>query len=170
MERVSDKRSNPIVVRRLGDLLLILKIHSCLELGVRCTVVTNSGVVDHSKEWRGRRDSNPPLSRRSRTRNNFKEKRVAASTANEMMATLQPNGRSRQRTSTAFPRSSMPTPPWKAFTGAMNLYPRRGSVSTKRGLSAESPRASRSLLIAVFRLLSKSTNVSFGHICERSSS
>src|SRR5207253_649042 len=43
-----------------------------------------------------------------------------------------------------------------------NRYPRRGSVSMNRGLSAESPRASRSLLIAVFRLLSKSTNVSAG--------
>src|SRR5438094_346855 len=36
----------------------------------------------------------------------------------------------------------------------------RGSVSKNRGLSAESPSASRSLLIAVFRLLSKSTKVS----------
>jgi hypothetical protein len=40
----------------------------------------------------------------------------------------------------------------------------------KRGLSAESPRASRSLLIEVFRPLSKSTNVSPAQIRERSSS
>src|SRR5262249_23135813 len=37
-------------------------------------------------------------------------------------------------------------------TGAIKRYPRRESVSTKTGLSAESPSASRSLLIAVFRL------------------
>ena len=35
-------------------------------------------------------------------------------------------------------------------TGAMNLYPRLASVSTKRGLAAESPKASRILLMAVF--------------------
>jgi len=58
----------------------------------------------------------------------------------------------------------------RSFTGTRKRYPRRGSVSTKRGLSAESPRASRSLLIAVFRLLSKSTKVSCGQICERNSS
>ena len=40
----------------------------------------------------------------------------------------------------------------------------------KRGLSAESPSASRSLLIEVFRLLSKSTNVSAGQMLGRSSS
>jgi len=40
----------------------------------------------------------------------------------------------------------------------------------KRGLSAESPSASRSLLIAVFRLLSKSTKVLAGQFWERSSS
>ena len=34
-------------------------------------------------------------------------------------------------------------------TGAMNRYPRRGRVSTKRGFSAESPRASRSRLMAL---------------------
>ncbi len=45
-------------------------------------------------------------------------------------------------------------------TGARNLYPLPGSVSTKRGLEAESPSASRILLIAVFRLCSKSTWVS----------
>jgi hypothetical protein len=38
------------------------------------------------------------------------------------------------------------------FFGAMNRYPRRGRVSTKRGFSDESPSASRILLIAVFRL------------------
>ena len=40
----------------------------------------------------------------------------------------------------------------------------------KHGLSAESPSASRSLLIAVFRLLSKSTNVSADQFSERNSS
>ena len=40
----------------------------------------------------------------------------------------------------------------------------------KRGLSAESPRASRSLLMALFRLWSKSTNVSEGQSRQRSSS
>jgi hypothetical protein len=45
-------------------------------------------------------------------------------------------------------------------TGAMKRLPRRGKVSIKRGRSAESPNASRSLLIEVLRLLSKSTNVS----------
>ena len=39
----------------------------------------------------------------------------------------------------------------------------RASVSTNRGLSAESLRASLNLLIAAFRLWSKSTNVSAGH-------
>src|SRR5690349_1077873 len=56
------------------------------------------------------------------------------------------------------------------MTGAMNRYPRRGNVSIKRGLSAESPSASRSLLIAVFRLFSKSTKVSGGQFWFRSSS
>ena len=45
---------------------------------------------------------------------------------------------------------------------AMNRYPRRGSVSIKRGVSAESPSASRNRLIAVLRPCSKSTNVSEG--------
>src|SRR5215468_1552923 len=48
-------------------------------------------------------------------------------------------------------------------TGARNLYPRLARVSTNRGLSAESRRTSRSLLMAAFRLWSKSTNVSAGH-------
>ena len=47
-------------------------------------------------------------------------------------------------------------------TGAMKRYPRRCIVSTKRGLSAESPSASRNLLMAAFRPCSKSTNVSAG--------
>ena len=38
------------------------------------------------------------------------------------------------------------------FNVAMNRYPRLGTVSTKRGLSAESPSASRILFTAVFRL------------------
>jgi len=42
----------------------------------------------------------------------------------------------------------------------MKRYPRRGRVSTKRAVSAESPSASRILLIIVFRLCSTSTNVS----------
>jgi hypothetical protein len=42
-------------------------------------------------------------------------------------------------------------------TGATNRYPLRGIVSIYRGLSAESPRASRSFITAVFRLWSKST-------------
>ncbi len=40
--------------------------------------------------------------------------------------------------------------------------PRRGRVSTKRGLSASSPSASRSFLIAVLRLCSKSMKVLAG--------
>ena len=52
----------------------------------------------------------------------------------------------------------------------MNRYPRRASVSTKRGLEAESFSASRILFTAVFRLWSKSTKVSAGQIfCRRSS-
>jgi hypothetical protein len=47
-------------------------------------------------------------------------------------------------------------------TGAMKRYPRFGSVSMKRGFSAESPRASRRWLIALFKPRSKSTNVSAG--------
>ena len=45
-------------------------------------------------------------------------------------------------------------------TGARNRYPRRGTVSMKRGLSEESPSAVRSFLIAVFSPSSNSTNVS----------
>ena len=55
-------------------------------------------------------------------------------------------------------------------TGAMNLYPRRGKVSINRELSLESPRASRSFLMAEFRPESKSTNVSSGHNSFRSAS
>jgi len=60
--------------------------------------------------------------------------------------------------------------PSTPVTDAMNRYPRRGIVSINRGLSAESPSASRSLMIAVFRLLSKSTKVSADQFWERSSS
>lgn len=55
-------------------------------------------------------------------------------------------------------------------TGARNRYPRRGSVSINTGLSASSPRLSRSLRTATLRLCSKSTKVSDGHISDRSSS
>ena len=48
-------------------------------------------------------------------------------------------------------------------TGAMNRYPRRGTVSMKRGFSAESPKAIRSFRIAVFRPSSNPTYVSAGH-------
>jgi len=48
-------------------------------------------------------------------------------------------------------------------TGARNRYPRRASVSMNRGFSAESPSASLNLLIAVPRLWSKSTMVSWPH-------
>ena len=44
-----------------------------------------------------------------------------------------------------------------ALNGAMNRYPRRGSVSMKRGLAAESPKAVRNLRIAVFRPSSNPT-------------
>ncbi len=44
-------------------------------------------------------------------------------------------------------------------TGAIKRYPFRATVSMKIGLSAASPRASRSLLMAVPRLWSKSTVV-----------
>ena len=37
-------------------------------------------------------------------------------------------------------------------TGAMKRYPRRASVSMKMGVSADSPSASRNLLMAAFRL------------------
>jgi len=36
--------------------------------------------------------------------------------------------------------------------GAMKRYPRRATVSTKMGLSADSPSASRNLLMAALRL------------------
>ena len=36
------------------------------------------------------------------------------------------------------------------LTGARKRYPRRATVSTKRGFSAESPSESRNLLTAVF--------------------
>ena len=52
----------------------------------------------------------------------------------------------------------------------MKRYPRRGRVSTSRGLSAESPRASRRRLTPAWRPCSKSTNVSEGHSAVRSSS
>ena len=55
-------------------------------------------------------------------------------------------------------------------TGAMNRYPRFGSVSMKRGLSAVSPRASRRRFTALFSPRSKSTKVSAGHTCRCSSS
>jgi hypothetical protein len=42
--------------------------------------------------------------------------------------------------------------PAHSATGAMNRYPRRPTVSTKRGESAESPRASRKRWIAALRL------------------
>jgi hypothetical protein len=55
-------------------------------------------------------------------------------------------------------------------TGATNLYPTRGTVSTKRGLSAESFKAPRSFLTAVFNPTSNSTNVSLGQSFSFSSS
>jgi hypothetical protein len=45
-------------------------------------------------------------------------------------------------------------------TGAMKRYPRFGRVSTNRGDAAESSSTSRILVIALFRPVSKSTNVS----------
>src|SRR5579864_7592091 len=56
------------------------------------------------------------------------------------------------------------------LTGARKRYPRRATVSTNLGFSAESPSASRSLLTAVLMLCSKSTKVSSGHNRPRSSS
>ena len=44
-----------------------------------------------------------------------------------------------------------------------NRYPRRGTVSTNRGRSAESSSASRSFRTALFNPTSKSTNVSAVH-------
>src|SRR5215472_17317672 len=55
-------------------------------------------------------------------------------------------------------------------TGAMNVYPLRGMVSMKVGLSAESPRVSRRRLTAVFKPVSKSTKVFSCHRSERNSS
>ena len=49
-----------------------------------------------------------------------------------------------------------------ASTGAMKRYPRRGRVSTKRGLSEESPRASRTRFTAALRPCSKSPKESEG--------
>ena len=60
--------------------------------------------------------------------------------------------------------------PFNTSAGARNRYPRRGSVSIKLGASAESPSASRTLLIAAFRPFSKSTNVSAPQSLPRSSS
>src|SRR5258707_6510093 len=56
------------------------------------------------------------------------------------------------------------------LTGAMKRYPRRASVSMNTGTSADSPSASRNLLIAVFRPVSKSTKVSPGQSLLRNSS
>src|SRR5216683_800811 len=55
-------------------------------------------------------------------------------------------------------------------TSPRKRYPRRATVSTNRGLVAESPRTSRILFTAVFRLWSKSTKVSAGHSLSRNSS
>jgi len=52
----------------------------------------------------------------------------------------------------------------------MKRYPRRASVSTKIGASADSPNASRNRLMAALRLWSKSTKVSAGQSLLRSSS
>ena len=61
-------------------------------------------------------------------------------------------------------------PEFGGVTGAMNRYPRLGTVSMKAGFSAESPKVSRKRLIVVFRPVSKSTNVSAVHKVDRSSS
>src|SRR5262249_50804868 len=47
-----------------------------------------------------------------------------------------------------------PIPPraWQPSTGAMKRYPRRASVSTKIGASAESPKVSRNRRMATLRL------------------
>src|SRR6266699_4997525 len=55
-------------------------------------------------------------------------------------------------------------------TWEMNRYPRFGRVSIKHGVSAESFKASRSLLMALFSPWSKLTNVSFGQSFWRNSS
>src|SRR5580704_7426151 len=55
-------------------------------------------------------------------------------------------------------------------TAGRNRYPRFARVSMKRGLVAESPSTSRSLLMMVFRLWSKSTKVSAGQSFCRNSS
>src|ERR1700677_2316 len=57
-----------------------------------------------------------------------------------------------------------------ALAGAINRYPRRPAVAIKRGFSALSERAWRSLLTDVFKLVSKSTNVSADHRRRRNSS
>ena len=53
--------------------------------------------------------------------------------------------------------------------GVTKRYPRRGSVSMKRGLSADSPRAPLKRATALCTLWSKSTNVSAGQSCARNS-
>jgi hypothetical protein len=55
-------------------------------------------------------------------------------------------------------------------TEGRNRYPRFARVSIKRGFEAESPSTSRSLLMMVFRLWSKSTKVSAGQSFCRNSS
>ncbi len=68
------------------------------------------------------------------------------------------------------PFGTRPPEPWQRpsssgwpaapSTGRMNRYPRRGSVSMKRGLRAESPRAARKRFSAAPSPWSKSTKVS----------
>ena len=55
-------------------------------------------------------------------------------------------------------------------TGAIKRYPRRCRVSIAQGVSAESPKAARSLPIAMFTAWSKSPKDSLGQIRRRSSS
>ena len=57
-----------------------------------------------------------------------------------------------------------------ASTAIKNRYPRRGNVSTNRGVSALSFSASRSRRMAAFNPWSKSTKVSSGHSLARISS
>ena len=53
------------------------------------------------------------------------------------------------------------------LTGTINLYPRRGTVSTYLGLSTESPSACRNFFMAVWILWSYSTTVSLARaFCE----
>ena len=64
---------------------------------------------------------------------------------------------------------------WPAGSGAVDTcarkrWPRRPTVSTNRGLPASSSNAARRRLIALFKLLSKSTNVSSDHSRFRNSS